>query len=728
MDKLTQIFKKLSKTQKNAILFDRVNNFTINALTEKILSYPSHIIDEFILTSDADYLVKFICEVRNSKKPLKSIKSKTDAFRVFVPKKNNQNDLEERKGQNDMIQDIKYAVENGKIIISEAPPGTGKSLAYLLPCIGEIKNGKRTVISTNTKNLQMQIFNNDAAIASDISNISFSACVLKGIGNYLCLQKYYDNKNFIEPLMVLALEGFIAMYESGDLAEMKFFYKTDMKDITSDSEYCMNKDCPYSSKCFFLKLRNIAKTSEIIFTNHYLSLIDASMSNKFFGEYQITVFDEAHNLENVVTDLFAYEYNFKYVMRMLYYFQKRINKVIRNITMKKEDGELKDSFNKIIVIINELINNNEILLFSIKDKITFENGRRKKYNTSLLSDYSEEIKEMAIQYYRLMKNSKEAMEIIKERFASKKQYFHLARYINEKTQSFYDAFIVTTDAGNEEYAFYYETNRNENIILVGVPIETGEIFSNLILKGEDKSIVFSSATLSVNKEFELFKTQTGIKLSNRDFMSGIYETSFKWNEQMKIVCISDMGNPNEKEFLDRTALLIEMLCDDGKKTIVLTTSYEQIDYLANHLKHDNYIFHKKGDNPELILAKHKSSKKGVLIGTNRYWEGVDLPGELLERVIILKMPFAVPDDPIIEKRCEKRQEMGINPFMEYTLPLAILKLKQGIGRLIRKRSDTGEVYILDERIIKKRYGKIITKSLFVEPKVISYNRIMKGKK
>ncbi|MCK4524106.1 DEAD/DEAH box helicase, partial [candidate division WOR-3 bacterium] len=375
----------LSKTQKNAILFDRVNNFTVNALTDRILSYPSHIIDEFILTSDADYLVKFIGEVRNSKKPLKSIKSKTDAFKVFIPKENNQNDLEERKGQNDMIQDIKYAVTNGKIIISEAPPGTGKSLAYLLPCIGEIKNGKRTVISTNTKNLQMQIFNNDAAIASDISNVSFSACVLKGIGNYLCLQKYYDNKNFIEPLMVLALEGFMLMYESGDLAEMKFFYKTDMKDITSDSEYCMDKDCPYSSKCFFLKLRNMAKTSEIIFTNHYLSLIDASMSNRFFGEYQITVFDEAHNLENVVTDLFAYEYNFKYVMRMLYYFQKRINRVIRNITMKKEDGELKDGFNKIILIINELINNNEILLFSIKDKITFESGRRKKYNTSLLS-------------------------------------------------------------------------------------------------------------------------------------------------------------------------------------------------------------------------------------------------------------------------------------------------------------------------------------------------------
>ena len=530
-------------------------------------------------------------------------------------------------------------------------------------------------------------------------------------------------KTGIEPLMRLAIDGFMYMYESGDLAEMKFFYKTDMNNITSDSEYCMDRDCPYFDKCYFMKLRETAKTSDIIFTNHYLSLIDASMSNRFFGEYQIMIFDEAHNLENVVTELFAYEYSSQYTMRMLHYFQKRMHNAVRNM-IQSQSNELRELFENILHMINELIEQNDVFMLDIRDAIVFDDSKRRTYKQELFSSNAERIKYILTLYRNILRTSKETMDIINESHSSKRLLFHLIRYVHEKMQFFHDAFAVVTDAENDEYAFFYEAAKNQNVTFYGVPVDTGEMFSNLMLKGSGIPIIFTSATLSVNRNFDLFKSQIGLNLVERQYHEGIYETSFNWDKQMNIFCITGMGNPNEKAFLQRAAEFIRFICADNKKTLVLATSYEQIGELSMILKGNEFLFHKKGDNPELIISSHKEADSSVLIGTNRYWEGVDLPGELLERVIILKMPFAVPDDPVMEKRCGRKEEMGINPFMGYTLPLAVLKLKQGVGRLIRKSSDKGTVYILDERIVRKRYGSIVMKSMFVKPEIINYNNIV----
>lgn len=316
------------------------------------------------------------------------------------------------------------------------------------------------------------------------------------------------------------------------------------------------------------------------------------------------------------------------------------------------------------------------------------------------------------------------MDLVNE-INAKRELFHLARYIEEKIQYFSDSFAVISDAGNEEYAFFYETKRDESVIFSGVPVETGDAFADIMLKGSEKPLIFTSATLNAGDNFKLFRSQVGLEESVKEYIEGIYETSFVWDDQMKLTCVTGLGNPNSKDFIERAADLIDVITADNRKTLVLATSYEQIDALGRQLDHERYIFHRKGDNPELILSQHKSAKMSVLIGTNRYWEGIDLPGELLERVIILKMPFSVPDDPVMEKRCAKREEMGINPFMGYVLPLAVLKLKQGIGRLIRKRTDRGNVYILDERVVRMRYGKTVLRSLFVKPDIINYERIIK---
>lgn len=723
MDEIRELTRKLNKKEKNAILFDRVSGFSSKDIIERLSSYPSHILDDYILSVEPNTMVKLIGTLRDKGRTGHVSPLKDTSFRVFVPD-DSETDIEQRSGQNKMIEDVSYAMNNGSALVCEAPPGTGKSLAYLLPAVDAAQSDERTVISTNTKNLQMQIFNKDAQIACNMRKRSFSACMIKGIGNYLCLYKYNENKNSIDPLMKLALEGFIHVYNSGDLSQLKYFYNTDINDITSDSEFCMDRDCPYYSKCYFMKLRETAKTSDIIFTNHYLCLIDASMENRFFGEYSINVFDEAHNLENVISELFAYQYSSKYVMRMLYYFQKRTMSAIRGMKGEKM-REMHSVFESILHIINELIEQNEMFFIDIKDLLVFEQGKRKKYNQKLFENNTERIKYILTAYARLKKESREAMDIISETGSSKRNLFHLARYIHEKIQFFSDGFAVISDAGNEEYAFFYETRKDESVVFSGVPVETGESFAGLMIKGSDKPLIFTSATLSVGGNFNLFKSQIGLDISEKTYAEGIYETSFSWNEQMRLTCITGMGNPNSAEFIDKCAGFIESVTADNRKTLVLATSYEQIDALRKLLEHERYIFHKKGDNPELIISKHKSANMSVLIGTNRYWEGIDLPGELLERVIILKMPFSVPDDPVMERRCLKKQETGINPFMGYVLPLAVLKLKQGIGRLIRKRTDRGNVYILDERVIRMRYGKTVLKSLFVQPEIVNYNNIVK---
>ncbi|MFO8061856.1 MAG: ATP-dependent DNA helicase [bacterium] len=725
MDEIKALFSKLKSKEKNAILFDRISNFKYSDAAERIASYPDYVIDQFILSYKEGNMVDFISAVRKQYTRKAPLRFYSGIFRIFTPDSEPGIELETRKGQEQMTKDIEYAIENNALFIGEAPPGTGKSLAYLMPVVRNIKNKKRAVISTNTKNLQMQIFRSDARIACNLTGIQFSACVIKGIANYLCLFKFNENKDSLTPLMRLALEGFHILSESGDLSELKFFDNADMNQIVSDSEFCMDRDCPFVAKCYFMKIRKQAKSSDIIFTNHYLTLIDNSRNNIYFDEYDISVFDEAHNMENVVSELFAYQFNFRYFENMMNYFRKRLLNTLSHIRSGKTADLLSEFINPLILQINIVLEKTEMLRLNLKDKLIFDNGARQELQSRFFRDHEDEVKQIAGALYSINNKTQTIMAEM-ESGGSDKERFHLIRYLNEKINSFYEAFVVVTDADNEEYAFYYKTDRSKNIVLSGVPVETGELFSDTMLKDSENPALFISATLGINNDFSLFKKQTGIHHEDRMLIEDTYQSGFDWDRQMSVKCITGMGNPNDEEFLKKTVQFIKYMRNHKKRTLVLTTSYDQIAYIRKHLRGKDIFFQKKNGNYDLLLDKYKNFQESVLIGTSRFWEGVDLPGDLLEVIIMLKMPFAVPSDPVIKKRNERIAREGKNPFMEYTLPTAVLRMKQGIGRLIRKKTDRGIVYLLDERIVKKRYGRFIRNALFVQPEITSYSQIISG--
>ncbi len=718
MDKLKILFKQLSKKEKQAVLFDRISNFNFEDIYNRLLSYPKHILDSFLMQYDAGYFSEFIHIIKNMDRiPKEHIESTT--FKVFTYFNDNI-DFEERTGQNQMIKDIDFAIKNKNIFIGEAPPGTGKSYAYLNPIIKKIIEGKRIVISTNTKNLQKQIFNHDLNIAANKLKIQFSVSIIKGISNYLCFNKYEENKNNIDPLAKLAIEGFIYLYSSGDLSDFKYNYNIDFNNFVSDNEYCLGNRCPFYNKCYFMKIKEHTKTSDIILTNHYFSLIDKSMNNKFFGNYDIIVFDESHNMENVITELFSYKFNFNYVFKMLYYFLKKISIIEKNMEANFIFKNILPFISNERNLLEQLIDKIEVFNLSLKEQLIAKEGKKYNYGFEIFEKEEHIIFEIKKIFENIIQKTEEISNTLNNDYKKENDFIHTHKYFYEKILQFEEHFGVITIPDNNEYAFFYELEKNSNIIFNAVPIETGNIFSKLLINDDNIIPVFISATLGINGDFSLFKKQIGIDTTKRRFVEETYNTSFDWEKQMQIIIVNNMGNPNSIDFLNKTAELIRIISNENKNTLILTTSYDQINYLKNELSEKKYIFQTKKGNPEILLEKFKKKRGNILIGTSRFWEGVDLPGKFVEIIVILKMPFTVPDDPIFIKRKEFMEMNGENAFMNYALPNAILKLKQGIGRLIRKKDDSGVVYILDERIIKKKYGSIVRKNLFVKPRIIDY--------
>jgi len=724
LDKKSSLFSKISEEEKSAILFDKVGNYSEHSFKERLSHYSESLLNSFLMNYPAGPLTEYILQEISKEKKHHYFQKTDSSFKITCPEKMKIS-LEERKGQIKMISDVKDVLECKNVLIGEAPPGTGKSLAYLIPLLLHLGDSKRAVISTNTKNLQMQLFNKDLDIASDFTGISVSASMLKGIGNYFCFMKYNENLSKINPLTKLALEGFLIFSSSGDLSELKYRNELEISDITCDNEYCVESACPFSNICLYLKVKERSISSQIVFTNHYLTLIDAELNNKFFGQYNYLVFDEAHNLENAITDVYSYKFDFLYFLRIMNYFSHTFTnqmKFIRSLNMSIDSVNF---FENLLSTINETSDEADILFKFLLDIEETEKKEKSEYSSRIFKGSEDKVLSITGKLYAISDNAERGIKILKEEKFRMLDIFQTLKYINEKTNRFFEGFSVVTQADNEEYAFFYEyDSKRKNITLNGLPVDTGEVFSKTILSREDVSFIFTSATLTASNSFEIFKQQTGIKHLKRSYKEDTYESSFDYEKQMRVICFKGLDDPNLSGFMEKASEIVRILSLTEKRMFVLATSYAQIDFLKSKFREKKFLFQRKEESGDNLLYMHKQRKSSVLVGTNMFWEGVDLPGDLLEIIVILKMPFAVPDDPIIKKRCKKLEENNIDSFREYTLPQAIIRLKQGMGRLIRKKNDIGEIYILDERILTKSYGKNVLNSFYVKPIIVEYQRYL----
>lgn len=658
---------------------------------------------------------------------------------------------EYRKEQHDMAMAIEEGLNNNKKVIIEAGTGTGKTLAYLIPVLEySIKNNLRAVVSTNTINLQEQLLKKDIPLIKNIIKKDFRYALVKGRSNYLCVRKAKnikldtfnelseDRKNELSAIL-----NWASQTNTGDKSELNFeaFYEV-WELVNSESDMCLKNKCPYREKCFFNKSRKKLSESDLLVVNHHIYFADLEIRKEtgFFTnfsilpDYHTLIFDEAHNIESVARDYFSskisrYSFN-KYmnniysykgersgkggsVSRMLSYLRGEIYDKLEMLNIQSYfDNQISplhqdlyekgnDFFNIFIEFFIEKIEKGET-----KIRFTNENTKNNKtWDEKILKRFNN-VKSVFIKYQKTLK---EFYKIIDEANTEDDNGV-ISDFVmyGERLNVFFKEFDFILKTENENFVYWTEINlKYSNAVITASPlIINDELQENLYDKIE--RIIFTSATLAIENKFEYFKKSLGIV---NDSIEKVIESPFDYKKQMKVIIPLDISLPTSSDFLHSIKdFVIAMLLNTKGNAFILFTSYSTMYYMHNmiekQLENMGFDIMLQGKMPRhKLLENFKLSQKPVLFGTDSFWEGVDVQGEKLQSVIIVKLPFKVPTEPVVEALIENISKKGGNPFMEYQIPEALIKFKQGIGRLIRSKTDYGYLTILDTRVTNKTYGK-----------------------
>ncbi len=574
--------------------------------------------------------------------------------------------FEYRESQHDMAINIAKMFEEGGTYIIESATGTGKTFAYLIPAI---ISQQRVIISTKTKNLQEQLFFKDLSELNKFFKFNPKAIFIKGRNNYICIKKFskfLQKKIFFEKEIEIIKE-WIDLTETGDLSELNEIYshKTLINQISSNSDTCFGIKCEFFKRCFINKLRLKAEKSDIIIVNHHLLFSDLKIKETGFGkvlpEYKYLICDEAHSIENIATEHFGEslsKYQLLFFTMELDSFNEKLTSKLKELIGEIFDNELKG---------NERKNLNEFNIEKLK----------------ILAD-------------NLIFDLKRISEILEDDALLNK--LNELIYIIDKV--FFDE--------NKEYVKWVDYGL-KNVIINCSPIQIsskiGNIFNNL------KGVLLTSATLSISDNFNYIKARLGIK---NVAIEKIYPSPFDFKKQALFFIPEDIPEPFEKNFIDNiTYYIIELIKLTNGNALILFTSLKNLEIISRKVKESiNFPIFVQGESSNIDLIENfKQEENSVLMGSYSFWEGIDIEEENLKLLIIDKLPFSPPNDPLKLERIKILTEEGKNPFFEYQIPEAVMFLKQGFGRLIRSSKHKGIFAIFDKRILTKNYGKIFIKNL-----------------
>ncbi|MFZ7971978.1 ATP-dependent DNA helicase [Fusobacterium watanabei] len=663
--------------------------------------------------------------------------------------------FEYRQEQEEMAQYIQEAINEDRKIIVEAGTGTGKTLAYLIPAIKwAVVNKKKVIIATNTINLQEQLLLKDIPLAKSIIKDEFSYVLVKGRNNYVCKRLFNElalGKNIdIGTFSIEAREQieYILKWgnktKTGDKAELPFEVYPDVWELVqSTTELCLGKKCPYRKECFYMKTRMEKMEADILISNHHVFFADLNVraETDFDSEYLIlprydmVIFDEAHNIESVARSYFSVEVSKISFTRLLnrIYQRKNKKKKEKSALIRVEDTvdekNLEDS-EQYIYLLNTLKEEISILQ-NIGDEYFDE--IRKIYETNTEAPIKKSLNNFEMTKSRFLENLREKKDIFQTKLAD---FLNLMMIFNnvideEKDKNpevinfnnhlkmfkaYIDSFKFINSFEDDNYIYWLDINsKRTNVVLTATPLNIAQKLSTVLFDNLDR-LVFASATIVVNGSFDYFKKSLG--LDEEDCIEAIIKSPFDYNEQMSVYIPSDIQNSeNINAFVsDASRFILNILLKTNGKAFILFTSYimlNQIYYsISKKLKDKGFEVFLHGDKPRSQLIKEfKEAENPILFGTTSFWEGVDVQGENLSNVIITKLPFLVPTDPVVSAISKKIEENGGNSFTDFQLPEAIIKFKQGVGRLIRKKTDSGNIFILDNRILKKRYGSLFINAL-----------------
>lgn len=687
--------------------------------------------------------------------------------------------FEVRREQYEMAKSIENSMNENKKLIVEAGTGTGKTIAYLLPTLlYAIENNLKVIVSTNTINLQEQLVNKDIPLLKKIINEDFNYQIVKGRGNYLCKRKLYNidvteketdteeertEKNIIRNL----IDWDKNVTRTGDRNELKYEISNSIwEKVNSEVDMCKGVKCPHYSKCHFFKARKNVADATLLIVNHHMFFADLAIRNQtgfytnysILSNYDIVVFDEAHNIEDTARNYFTFEtskisfgrlmgniYNRRVVnssnggaiVRLMTYLNESLSsEEYEKVDELKEDtiAELNifydkgiDIFDKLIYLFSENNNNREIKIKIDKQKMQSNKAFREVMEIN--SQFKESYGNLVIRINKFLNTVSNYNLEDKEGFL-----FEFSRYY-ERLKQYYKKFEFILEGKEEGYVYWANvTTIRPNVKLYATPFDiSDELNDNLFTKMD--RMVFTSATLAVDNKFDYYKKSIGLMKENRRKIDEkIVKSPFDYEKQMKVYIPEDALDPTNIEFLRDLEEFIEGVIKNTKgHCFLLFTSYSALNFLYNQLKsrfsEKEYTLIKQNDFPRHEMIEiFKNSKNPILFGTDSFWEGVDVQGEQLQSVIITKLPFKVPNDPVTEAIIENIRKNGQNPFNDYQVPQAVIKFKQGVGRLIRSKTDSGNIIILDKRIIKKMYGKKFLSALPRNKVVESKSEILKKMK
>ncbi|MGY8767012.1 MAG: ATP-dependent DNA helicase [Pirellulales bacterium] len=630
---------------------------------------------------------------------------------------------EQRPQQLQMAQQIARSLQGKKHAMVEAGTGVGKSFAYLVPAIlfaaGERKadedpdKPRRVVISTHTISLQEQLMHKDIPFLNSVIPLEFSAVLAKGRGNYMSLRRMGNavtrvNSAFDKEEEIQQFKSICDWSsETGDGSRSDLDFKpwgSVWDEVASDSGNCLGRSCPTYGDCFYYKARRRIQNAQILIVNHALFFSDLALRRagvNLLPNYDAVIFDEAHTMESVAGDhlgLAVSSSQVDYSLNKL--FNDRTNKGLLVHHQKTEAMKqvvhchfrAQQFFDEIDAWLSENPNSNGRV-------------RVPELVPNVLSPALAKLANMV----ELAANDL-ADDSQKQDFTSMAdRLFVMADSIEHwRTQSIPGS-VYWIESSKQR-------GRYRRVKLAAAPIDVGPTLRKELFE-QVNSVVLTSATLSVGKKasFDFFKSRIGMTQSDSLQLG----SPFDYKKQSKLILVDDMPDPSDRAAYDKA--VVDMIRRYIKRTegraFVLFTNYEMMRTAASSLtpwlaSENIALFSQVDGMPRhQMLEKFKQTDRAVLFGTDSFWQGVDVPGDALQNVIITKLPFSVPDQPLLQARLEQIKARGGQPFMEYQLPEAVIKLRQGFGRLIRSATDKGIVVILDPRVTTKRYGKIFLESL-----------------
>jgi len=610
--------------------------------------------------------------------------------------------FEPRPGQRRMAAAAAHVLETGGVLLAEAGTGTGKTLAYLVPAI---LSGQRVLISTGTKNLQDQIFYKDLPDLRHALGVDFRATYMKGRGNYLCLHRFATRRaEAAASLLPLAersvldqLAAWADQTETGDRAEIEDLPDNlaVWNDVAATSENCIGTECPAYQECFVTTMRQRAAESDVVIVNHHLLCADAAVRQSAYGEVipacTVAVIDEAHQLEDVATQYFGIAVG-NHRLDELYHDGRRLVAGDAPPAIELEKASVLE-----LLDLLDGVRSDAHLFFGSLAPATV--GERARVTAETLAAVAEPARRLG----RSLGDLAGALSRLAGPSGST-DLAALGRRADEiRTQL---AFLLA--AGDAAYVYFVE-RRGRGVFLRAAPIDVSSIIRELLIERME-STVLTSATLTVDASFAYLRGRLGIA----DATELRLPSEFDYREQAILYLPREMPPPRHPGFTAAVAREVTALLRiTAGRAFVLFTSYANLRDV--HARLDPtlpYPLLVQGTSPRSVLLREfRATRNAVLLATSSFWQGVDVAGDALSCVVIDKLPFASPGDPLTAARMEQIDADGGNPFSDYQMPLAILTLLQGLGRLLRHRTDRGVLALLDPRLRTKGYGRRFLDSL-----------------